>query len=83
MVVKRFFLFNLINQIFFFLKFTSTLYLLLYQFALSAHVKGFYKYQSEAKEKSAELGCEGTFQIKDLWMPCKNEKQLHKFLRKN
>ena len=48
-----------------------------------AHFKGYYLSESEAKEKAKELGCIGTFKLKKLWMPCENEKELHKYLRKN
>ena len=48
-----------------------------------AHLKGNYLTESEAKEKAKELGCSGTFTLKEMWMPCKSEKELHKYLRKN
>ena len=51
-----------------------------YQF--KAHVRGYYSTESEAKEKAKELGCVGTFKIKDMWMACESEKDLHKYLRK-
>ena len=50
---------------------------------LKAHLKGFYSTEIEAKEKAKDLGCVGTFKIKDMWMACESEKELHKFLRKN
>ena len=50
---------------------------------LKAHFKGFYLTEVEAKEKAKELGCIGTFKLKNLWMPCENENELHKYLRKN
>ena len=49
----------------------------------NAHLKGYYSTESEAKEKAKELGCIGTFTLKRMWMPCANEKELHKYLRKN
>ena len=49
---------------------------------LKAHLRGYYLTESEAKEKSKDLGCIGTFKIKELWMPCESEKELHKYLRK-
>ncbi len=52
-------------------------------FQLKAHYKGYYSSKSEAIEKARELGCVGTFKLKDFWMPCENEKELHKHLRKN
>ena len=48
-----------------------------------AHIKGNYLTESEAKKKAKKLGCSGTFKIKEMWMPCKSEKELHKYLRKN
>ena len=34
------------------------------------------------KKKSLELGCKGIHKNRDKWMPCKNEKELHIYLRK-
>ena len=48
-----------------------------------AHLRGNYLTKSEAKEKAKELGCIGTFKLKEMWMPCESEKELHKYLRKN
>ena len=50
---------------------------------LKAHLKGYYSTESEAKEKAKELGCIGTFKIKEMWMSCESEKELHKYLREN
>ena len=50
---------------------------------LKAHLRGYYLTESEAKEKAKELGCLGTFKIKEMWMACESEKDLHKYLRKN
>ena len=50
---------------------------------LKAHLRGYYSTESEAKEKAKELGCFGTFKINEMWMACANEKDLHKYLRKN
>ena len=52
-------------------------------FESKAHLRGKYLTESEAKEKAKELGCSGTFKLKEMWMPCNNEKELHKYLRKN
>ena len=49
---------------------------------LKAHLRGYYSTESEAKEKAKDLGCKGTFKLKEMWMPCENEKELHKHLRK-
>ena len=50
---------------------------------LKAHQRGYYLTESDAKEKAKELGCIGTFKIKEMWMACESEKDLHKYLRKN
>ncbi len=50
---------------------------------LKAHLRGSYSTESEAKEKARDLGCSGTFKIKEMWMACESEKDLHKYLRKN
>ena len=47
-----------------------------------AHMKGTYSSEQEALQKSLELGCEGTHKNQEKWLPCKNEKELHIFLRK-
>ena len=48
---------------------------------LKAHQKGIYKSQNEARQQSAELKCVGIHKNGDYWMPCANEKELHKALR--
>ena len=50
---------------------------------LKAHLRGNYLFESEAREKAKELGCKGVFKLKEKWMPCQNEKELHKYLRKS
>ena len=47
-----------------------------------AHIRGTFLSQEDAKNRSLELGCEGIHKNKDKWMPCKNEKELHLYLRK-
>ena len=47
-----------------------------------AHLRGTFFSEQEAENKSLELGCEGIHKNKDKWLPCKNEKELHKYLRK-
>ena len=49
----------------------------------NAHLRGNYLTENEAKEKAREIGCIGTFKLKEMWMPCHSEKELHKYLRKN
>ena len=47
-----------------------------------AHLRGTFISEEEAENRSLELGCEGIHKNKDKWLPCKNEKELHKYLRK-
>ena len=47
-----------------------------------AHMRGIFLSEEEAEKRSLELGCEGIHKNKDKWMPCKNEKELHIYLRK-
>ena len=48
----------------------------------NAHMKGIFSSEQEALKRSLELGCEGIHKNQDRWLPCKNEKELHKYLRK-
>ncbi len=48
----------------------------------NAHMKGTFLSEEDAKNRSFELGCEGIHKNKDKWLPCKNEKELHIYLRK-
>ena len=59
--------------IFLFLNFNSFSY---------AHMKGTFSSEKNAAKKSLELGCIGTHKNKGKWLPCENEKELHKYLRK-
>ena len=56
---------------------------ILFNIESKAHLRGYYSTANEAKEKAKDLGCIGTFKLKKMWMPCENEKELHKYLRKN
>ena len=47
-----------------------------------AHLRGTFSYEQDAAKRSLELGCEGTHKNQDKWLPCENEKELHKYLRK-
>ena len=46
-----------------------------------AHMRGTFFSEEEAEKKSLELGCVGIHKNQDKWMPCKNEKELHIYLR--
>jgi len=48
----------------------------------NAHMKGIFSSEQEALKRSLELGCEGIHKNQDRWLPCKNEKELHNYLRK-
>ena len=64
------------------------LFIFLFSLALNfsiyshAHIRGIFLYEEEAEKRSLELGCEGIHKNQDKWMPCKNEKELHIYLRK-
>ena len=47
-----------------------------------AHSTGIYKSEAEAKQRAAELGCDSVHQNNGRWMPCSNEAELHRMLRK-
>ena len=47
-----------------------------------AHTRGTFRSEEDAEKRSLELGCEGIHKNQDRWMPCKNEKELHIYLRK-
>ena len=47
-----------------------------------AHLKGKFSLEKDAEKKSLELGCTGIHKNQDKWLPCENEKELHKYLRK-
>ena len=47
-----------------------------------AHMRGTFLSEEDAEKRSLELGCEGIHKNQDKWMPCKNEKELHIYLRK-
>ena len=50
-------------------------------FSSYAHMKGTFFTEKEAEKKSLELGCVGTHKNQDKWLPCENEKELHRYLR--
>ena len=49
---------------------------------LYAHIRGKFLSEEEAKNRSLELGCKGIHKNQDRWLPCENEKELHKYLSK-
>jgi hypothetical protein len=47
-----------------------------------AHSTGIYKSEAEAKQRATELGCASVHQNNGRWMPCSDEAELHRMLRK-
>jgi len=45
-------------------------------------MKGTFATEKDAKKESLELGCVGIHKNQDKWLPCENEKELHRYLRK-
>ena len=48
----------------------------------NAHMKGTFSSEQDTKNRSLEFGCEVVHKNNDKWLPCKNEKELHIYLRK-
>ena len=64
---------------------TFTLFFFIFlNFNLSsnAHMKGTFSAEKDAKKESLKLGCVGIHKNQDKWLPCENEKELHRYLRK-
>ena len=47
-----------------------------------AHGKGLYATEAEAQQRAAEIGCNSVHENNGRWMPCTDERELHKQLRK-
>ena len=47
-----------------------------------AHGKGLYATETEAKQRAAEIGCTTVHENNGRWMPCADERELHRHLRK-
>ena len=47
-----------------------------------AHGKGLYASEAEAQQRAAEIGCKSVHENNGRWMPCTDERELHKQLRK-
>ena len=47
-----------------------------------AHMRGTFSSEQEAENRSLELGCDGIHKNQNKWLPCENEKELHRYLRK-
>ena len=51
-------------------------------FSAKAHGTGIYKSEAEAQERAKQLGCDSVHQNNGRWMPCSDEAELHRMLRK-
>ena len=47
-----------------------------------SHSKGIYATQAEARIRAQEIGCTTVHQNNGKWMPCADEQELHRQLRK-
>ena len=53
-----------------------------YPMASLGHSKGIYQTKADAEKRAGELGCKSAHQNNGKWMPCANERELHRQLRK-
>ena len=53
-----------------------------YPLASHAHGKGIYQSKADAQQRATELGCKSVHQNNGKWMPCEDERELHRQLRK-
>ncbi|MEB3254237.1 MAG: DUF3721 domain-containing protein [Synechococcus sp.] len=47
-----------------------------------AHGKGLYATEAEAQTRAQQIGCTTVHQNNGKWMPCTDERELHRQLRK-
>ena len=47
-----------------------------------AHSRGVYNTEAEAQTRAQQIGCKMVHQNNGKWMPCANERELHRQLRK-
>ena len=47
-----------------------------------AHGKGLYATEAEAQQRATEIDCTSVHENNGRWMPCADERELHKQLRK-
>ena len=50
--------------------------------ASHAHGKGIYQSKADAQQRASEIGCTTVHQNNGKWMPCADERELHRQLRK-
>ena len=53
-----------------------------YPTASLGHSKGIYQSKAEAQQRADEIGCMAVHQNNGKWMPCADEQELHRQLRK-
>jgi len=46
------------------------------------HGRGLFATQAEAEQRAAELHCTGVHQNNGRWMPCRDEADLHRAMRR-
>ena len=56
--------------------------LAVYPLASLSHGKGIYDSKADAEKRAIEIGCTAVHQNNGKWMPCADEKELHRQLRK-
>lgn len=63
---------------------TSILFAILALFPMASfgHGKGIYQSQADAEQRASEIGCTAIHQNNGKWMPCADERELHRQLRK-
>ena len=47
-----------------------------------AHSRGVYNTEAEAQTRAQQIGCKTVHQNNGKWMPCADERELHRQLRK-
>ena len=62
--------------------FAVVIALVLCPMASLGHSKGIYQSKAEAEQRAGEIGCKSVHQNNGKWMPCANERELHRQLRK-
>ena len=62
--------------------FAALLALVAHSTASYSHSKGIYETKAEAEKRATEIGCTTVHENNGHWMPCKNEQELHRQLRK-
>ena len=53
-----------------------------YPMASLGHSEGIYQTKADAEKRAGEIGCKSVHQNNGKWMPCADERELHRKLRK-